>query len=185
MSQSPRGKPLPLWIVTLGGAGMLPKAPGTYGSFVTTLIVGLVFLATGPSNLVLLIGLILFSALCVPLGSWSQEFYGRKDPGPCVLDEAAGICLTLLFLPSLAGWHELWVLVAGFIAFRIFDVTKPPPARQLERLPAGWGILVDDLAAAVYANLLCQVLFRLLWTKLTHSSSASALPTFFAGSPSL
>jgi len=52
------------------------------------------------------------------------------------------------------------VLLAGFLAFRIFDITKPPPARQLERLPAGWGILLDDLAAAVYANLLCQIIFR-------------------------
>ena len=155
-------KPLPLWIVTLGGAGMLPKAPGTYGSLVATLLVGLVFLASGPSEVVLAVGLVLFAALCVPLGGWAQTYYGRKDPGPCVLDEAAGICLTLLLQPHLPGAREAWVLLAGFIAFRIFDVTKPPPARQLEKLPAGWGILVDDLAAAVYANVLCQILFRLV-----------------------
>jgi phosphatidylglycerophosphatase A len=157
-----RDKPLPLWLVTLGGAGMLPKAPGTYGSLVATILVGLVFLATGPSEVVLIVGLVLFSALCVPLGGWAQTYYGRKDPGPCVLDEAAGICLTLLLLPHLPGAREAWVLLAGFIAFRIFDVTKPPPARQLEELPAGWGILVDDLAAAVYANLLCQLIFRVV-----------------------
>ena len=85
---------------------------------------------------------------------------GRKDPGPVVLDEAAGICLTLLFQPFK---HGAWVFVAGFLAFRLFDITKPPPARQLEKLPAGWGILLDDLAAAVYANLLCQLLLRIIW----------------------
>lgn len=157
-----KGRPLPLWIVTLGGAGMLPKAPGTYGSFVATVLVGLVFWVTGPSNLVLVIGLVVFSALCVPLGEWSQGFYGRKDPGPCVLDEAAGICLTLLYLPRWNGWREVWILLGAFVAFRVFDVTKPPPARQLEKLPGGWGILVDDLAAAVYANLVCQLVFRVV-----------------------
>jgi phosphatidylglycerophosphatase A len=53
-------------------------------------------------------------------------------------------------------------LLLAFAAFRLFDVTKPPPARQLEHLPAGWGILMDDLAAAVYANLLCQIILRLV-----------------------
>jgi phosphatidylglycerophosphatase A len=65
--------------------------------------------------------------------------------------------LTLLLVPMR---RCAWVVLAGFIAFRVFDVTKPPPARQLEKLPEGWGILLDDLAAAVYANLACQVLFR-------------------------
>ena len=117
-----RGKPWRLWIVTLGGAGMLPKAPGTYGSFVATVLVAIVFLAIGVSNWVLLAGLILFSALCVALGGWAQRFYERKDPGPCVLDEAAGICLTLLLVPAYPWPKEWLVLVVGFVAFRIFDV---------------------------------------------------------------
>ena len=76
------------------------------------------------------------------------------------LDEAAGICLTLLLLPPRDGWGLFFTLAVAFAAFRLFDVTKPPPARALEKLPAGWGILCDDLAAAVYANLLCQILLR-------------------------
>lgn len=106
-------------------------------------------------------GLVVWSVVCVWLGEFAVEYFGRKDPGPCVVDEAAGICLTLLFQPMLPGMREGWVLGAAFLAFRLFDITKPPPARQLERLPAGWGILMDDLAAAVYANLLCQLLLRL------------------------
>ena len=64
------------------------------------------------------------------------------------------------------GWREGYVLLATFLAFRLFDVWKPWPCRQLERLPAGWGILADDLGAAVYANVLCQLVLRLLITKV-------------------
>jgi phosphatidylglycerophosphatase A len=163
MSEEPvagKGKPLRLWLVTLGGAGMIPGAPGTYGSLVTSLLLGILFYTVGLSTAMLIAGCVLFSILCVLLGGWAQWFYGRKDPGPCVLDEAAGICLTMIGQRTFVSIHEIWVLLAGFLAFRIFDITKPPPARQLERLPAGWGILLDDLAAAVYANLLCQIIFR-------------------------
>ncbi len=151
-------RPAKLWIVTLGGAGLLPKMPGTYGSAATALLIWLIWQYLPPSPWILVAGLLLFSALCIAYGGWAQEFLGRKDPGPVVVDEAAGICLTLLFQPLK---HPLWTLIAAFVAFRLFDITKPPPARQLEKLPAGWGILMDDLAAALYANLLCQVILRL------------------------
>ena len=100
--------------------------------------------------------------LCVGLGRWATEYYGRKDPGSCVLDEGAGICLTALCLPIYPGWRECWALLAVFVAFRLFDITKLPPAKRLERLPHGWGILMDDLAAAVYANVVCQAVVRFL-----------------------
>ena len=151
------GKPWRLWVVTLGGSGLLPFGPGTWGSAVTCLLVWIAARRV-PVVWVLLGGLVLFSAACVALGGWAQRFLGRKDPGPVVLDEAAGICLTLVGLPVRHAYA--WVVLGGFVAFRIFDITKPPPARQLERLPEGWGILMDDLAAAVYANLVCQLVFR-------------------------
>jgi phosphatidylglycerophosphatase A len=157
MSERRAGHPWQLWIVTLGGAGLLPKMPGTYGSAVTAIL--LYF--TGLSPIVLIAGLVIFGALCVALGGWAQDFLGRKDPGPVVLDEAAGICLTAFFQPY---WihGRIWTLIAVFVSFRIFDITKPPPARQLERLSAGWGILMDDLAAAIYANLACQMVLRFI-----------------------
>jgi phosphatidylglycerophosphatase A len=150
------------WIVTLLGSGMLPFAPGTFGSLLATFILILLHHHVIPRqddltwNLTLVITLVLYSALCVILGPWTHRYYAKKDPGPCVLDEAAGISLTALFVPMKAPW----TFVAVFVTFRVFDILKPPPARQLEKLPAGWGILLDDLAAAVYANVTCQILLR-------------------------
>ena len=113
-------------------------------------------------NALLIGGILFFSAFCVALGPWTAAYFGRKDPGSCVLDEAAGICLTALFLPILPSWKQAWVFLAIFAAFRVFDILKPPPARQLEKLPQGWGILLDDLMAAVYANGVCQIVIRVM-----------------------
>jgi phosphatidylglycerophosphatase A len=157
------------WFVTLGGSGMSPVAPGTVGSVFATAVLAAILLifhrtqtplTTLTWNAILVAGIFIYGALCVALGQWATEYYGRKDPGACVLDEGAGICLTALFLPLYPGRREYWALLAVFVAFRIFDILKPPPAKQLERLPYGWGILLDDLAAAVYANLSCQLLLR-------------------------
>jgi phosphatidylglycerophosphatase A len=68
----------------------------------------------------------------------------------------------MLFLPVRGEWRELWVVLIAFVAFRFFDILKPPPCRQLEKLPAGWGILMDDLMAGVYANLASQLVIRFL-----------------------
>lgn len=162
-----------LWIVTVGGSGLSPVAPGTAGSLVTTLLLAAVFAvmtrASGKPpgatewNLILSAGILLFSMLCVGLGPWTAKYFARKDPGPCVLDEAAGICLTALFLPINPGWGQVWTLATAFAAFRLFDVLKPWPANRLEKLPEGWGILTDDLMAAVYANVVCQVVLRFVF----------------------
>jgi phosphatidylglycerophosphatase A len=147
------------------GAGLLPGAPGTWGSAAAILLLlPLLSAAAALPNgqtIVLLAGLLLFSVLTVALGRYAVADFGSLDPPSFVLDEAAGICLTLLFLPQRQGWGLVELLLLAFAAFRLFDVTKPPPAKALEKLPAGWGILMDDLAAAVYANLLCRVLLFL------------------------
>jgi phosphatidylglycerophosphatase A len=80
---------------------------------------------------------------------------GHKDPGQVVVDEVAGMWTTLLLVPFTPVNAAL-----AFVAFRVMDVVKPYPARQLEALRGGWGIMCDDLMAGVYANLLLQVLLR-------------------------
>jgi phosphatidylglycerophosphatase A len=159
-SQSPKPpgrRPWQLLVVTLCGAGLLRPAPGTWGSLAATLFLWGEYRLNdkywlgvkAPWSSVLVSN--------VWLGKWIVEYFGKDDPGACVIDEGAGICLTLLGLPMARPWITF---ALAFAAFRLFDVLKPPPARQLERLPLGWGILLDDLAAAVYANLLCQIILR-------------------------
>jgi phosphatidylglycerophosphatase A len=151
----------PLWLVTLGGAGLLRPAPGTWGSLAATLFLwGLQAISSSVAwPIELVVGLLSLGAINVWLGKWIEQYFGREDPGACVIDEGAGMCLTLLGLPMGRPWITF---ALAFAAFRLFDVLKPPPARQLERLPRGWGILMDDLAAAVYANLLCEFILRYL-----------------------
>ncbi|HIG19007.1 MAG TPA: phosphatidylglycerophosphatase A [Candidatus Handelsmanbacteria bacterium] len=79
------------------------------------------------------------------------------NPGPVVIDEAAGFLFTVAFLP-----HGLWTTVAAFLLFRILDILKPPPARQLEKLHGGWGIVLDDVAAGIMGNLLLRAGLALL-----------------------
>jgi phosphatidylglycerophosphatase A len=103
---------------------------------------------------------IVSSIICVALGPFAEKHFGKKDPGQVTIDEWAGQAVALLGLPVASG-AGLWITVAAaFVAFRVFDIVKPPPARQLEKLPHGWGVLLDDLAAGVYANIVCQVLLR-------------------------
>lgn len=81
---------------------------------------------------------------------------GREDPGPVVIDEAAGYLFTVAWLP-----HGPWTAAAGFVLFRVLDILKPPPARQLERIPGGWGIVLDDVAAGVIGHLLLRAAWAL------------------------
>ena len=150
------------WLATFFGAGFSPVAPGTAGSLAAVAVLfvaGLTPWSWVEWQGVLAAGLVAACAASVVVGRHAVADFGRKDPGPFVLDEVAGICLTALFVP-LRGWHGWVTLAAVFTAFRLFDVTKPPPCHRLERLPDGWGILCDDLMAGVYANALCQLLLR-------------------------
>jgi phosphatidylglycerophosphatase A len=134
-----------LAVATALGAGYAPKAPGTFGS-----AVGLLLWIVLPKILWLQL---LAIALVAGIGSWAgtvaEEHFGRHDPGEVVIDEVAGMMVTLLLNP-IAG--PLWML-AAFVLFRAADIVKPFPVRRFERLPGGVGIMADDLAAGVYANL--------------------------------
>jgi phosphatidylglycerophosphatase A len=145
-------------IITFFYAGLFPIAPGTAGSLAASAVLyGLLILSHGAHwQSQLVIGLALSCVFSVALGKWALRHFHRKDPQLFVLDEVAGICVTNLLLPV----ANLTSIATAFVAFRVFDVLKPPPCKQLEKLPAGWGILCDDLCAGIYANLVAQLFLR-------------------------
>jgi phosphatidylglycerophosphatase A len=150
-------------IITFFYTGLSPVAPGTVGSLAASAVLYAWLSFAHPARMqwemFLLGGLAFACVFSVAFGRWAVRYYHRKDPQMFVLDEVAGICLTNLFMPVFG----VKTIAMGFVAFRIFDIIKPPPARQLEKLPAGWGILLDDLAAAVYAGVLCRVVIWMVF----------------------
>lgn len=144
------GDRLRLMLSTALWFGNSPIIPGTVGTIPATLL----FVATALwvpeqwQTSVIATLLILSCALCVFLGKWAENYWGGKDPRHFVLDEVAGFLLTVLIFRVPSVWLTVFW---GFLATRAFDVIKPPPAAFLEILPAGWGILIDDLIASLYA----------------------------------
>lgn len=158
----PKKRSLWAWAVgTVGGAGLVGPAPGTNGSAVAVLVWWLIAAHIHAVDLRLLLGALAAAAtmIGIPAATRVARETGKVDPSCVVIDEVAGQWLTLLFAP--VNWKTLWV---GFILFRVFDMLKPFPVRRLERLPEGWGIVVDDLGAGVYALIVLQLLlhFRVL-----------------------
>ena len=135
-------------ISTAFGAGYSPIAPGTAGS-----AVGLVlFMAVHRLPAAGQIAAVALGFLGgVVAATSTARAVRRKDPGLVVWDEVIGMWASLALLPLTPG-----TAAAGFLLFRVMDVVKPYPARDLERLPDGWGIMADDLVAGVYANLLLR-----------------------------
>ncbi len=137
------------------GSGFAAFAPGTWGSAVGLL---LAWPWWGGSSVGLQVAA---AAIVLVLGVWAGEEVayrlGDKDPSLVVIDEIAGMWVTLIALP----WNPVTVTV-GFFMFRLFDVFKPYPARDLERVPGGWGIMLDDIVAGIYANLAVRVVL-LVW----------------------
>lgn len=169
-------------VVSAGGLGYLPIAPGSWGSLAGVAIFLLAGLSGAPltTALICLAAAIIFSILNVVLGPWACEHYGCKDPSPVVIDEVAGYLLAVLFLP-IDGMNLYYSAACAFFVFRIFDIIKPAPAHQLENLPKGWGILADDLICGVYANLLCQCIIRTVAPALAGGAAADILAIPQAG----
>lgn len=137
-------------VATFFGAGLGKPGPGTWGSVAAVLLWALAGIALHASSQIMLIllfaGILCSVALGVPAATIAERESGRQDPGFVVIDEVAGQWITLLW--SAADWrHGLIALVL----FRLFDITKPFPVRRLEKLPGGWGIVFDDVAAGLYA----------------------------------
>ena len=145
---------LALFICTFGYIGYAPIAPGTAGS-----IAGLALYGALRAAGVSLWGDLAIIAVLFAAGVWSgslaERHFGGTDPAPGVVDEVVGMLVTLWALP--ATWT---IALLGFVVFRVLDVVKPWPARRLEGLHGGLGMMADDVMAAVYANLLMR---GLLW----------------------
>ncbi len=148
--------PNPNWtphalIATWFGAGLLPKAPGTWGSLAALPFAVLIVWLGG------VWALSIATLLSFIVGVWASQRYadaiGRKDPGSVVIDEVAGQWLAII---PIAG--NLWLYPVAFLTFRLFDITKPWPARNAEKLPGGMGIMTDDIVAGVYAGILTWLL---------------------------
>ena len=148
-------------LATWFGCGLFPWGPGTVGSLAAVVIVWLVERYLGGTRQ-FLFGMVF---ICMMPAIWSATVtakrLGKKDPGKVVIDEVLGQWVTLLGMPA----FSLPFLGIGFLLFRIFDIWKPWPVRRFEALPDGYGIVVDDLAAGVYAALILYIGF-LVWNAM-------------------
>lgn len=158
------------------GVGFIPFAPGTWGSavgvgiylllrsYISRPIISIQNLnavqAEALNTTISLSAVMLVSFVGVWAASRAEKFFKRKDPGAVVVDEVAGQLVTFLVIP-LSRDLNLWTIAAGFLLFRAFDIWKPYPARRLESLESGLGIMADDIVAGAYAAAVLSVIILL------------------------
>jgi phosphatidylglycerophosphatase A len=132
-------------LASVFGAGYAPVASGTVGSFVT---VGAIWLLP-LTPLRIAVALVVVILVGIWAGSRVERLLGKKDPGVIVIDEVAGMLLSVILLP-----RTIPVLITAFLLFRLFDIWKPFPARESQALTGGMGVMVDDLIAGFYTLIL-------------------------------
>ena len=138
-------------IATFFYIGEVPFAPGTAASFAGLLLYislsGNPFAGSVVFAILLIFGFISSSA--------AERIFSRKDPPQVVIDEVCGIFIVFFGVPL-----HIISIILGFLVYRIFDIIKPPPAKVLERLKGGYGIMLDDLLCGFYANLILRILMK-------------------------
>jgi phosphatidylglycerophosphatase A len=132
-------------LASVFGAGYAPVASGTVGSFVTVVAIWLLPL----TPLRIAVALVVVTLVGIWAGSRVERVLGKKDPGVIVIDEVAGMLLSVILLP-----RTIPVLITAFLLFRLFDIWKPFPARESQALTGGVGVMVDDLIAGFYTLIL-------------------------------
>lgn len=161
--------------ITTFGVGYLPLAPGTWGSAVGVLIYlavsDLAFILYSPDTFIvgekshlyhpelsalISAGMVLLGLVGIWGSTRSVPLLGNADPSEAVIDEVMGQLVVFLFIPFGPGWP---FILAGFLLFRLFDIWKPYPIRNLEILPGGLGICADDILAGVYAGICLAVIY--------------------------
>jgi phosphatidylglycerophosphatase A len=151
------------------GLGWLPLAPGTWGSLPPAVIFALMChfgVAAVPIAITMAVLAVAGSVICIAFAPSVIKATGKSDPREVVADEFAGQAVTFLAFPFLmpadiATRQILIITALGFVLFRIFDVVKPWPIRKLEKLPKGWGILADDILAAVFVAILILLCLKI------------------------
>ncbi|MBL9204710.1 MAG: phosphatidylglycerophosphatase A [Opitutaceae bacterium] len=158
----------PTWLIVglarVGPFGRFRPGPGTWGTAVG--LAYFYFAFSTASTLVLAAGSAAAALFAVAICGEAEKRLGRTDPGEIILDELVAVPFCFL------GWSEFlrvapaWaVLLAGFALFRLFDIAKPFGIRSLQHLPGGWGVVADDIVAALYANLVLHAAYH-LWRVL-------------------
>ena len=141
-----------MFFATGGFIGDIPFAPGTFGS-----IIGLFFCfyLSKTDWIIESVCLVLFTLFAIWMAHEAEKQLGKTDPGCVVIDEIAGMIVTLAFLP-----FTVVSAAAGFFIFRFFDILKPFPIRQMEKkIPGGAGIVLDDILAGIYSHIVLRVIF--------------------------
>jgi phosphatidylglycerophosphatase A len=101
--------------------------------------------------------LVFLFALGILFSAEAEKIYKRKDPRMIVIDEVCGMMLSLFLVP-----YNIWIVALGFVLFRTFDIIKPPPAKRIEKFSGAFGVMFDDIIAAIYTNFILQVTCRIL-----------------------
>jgi len=131
--------------------GYIPVAPGSMGSLAA---LGLYFfIKKSPMAMAIAIGVCLVLGLLT--AGRAERLFGGKDASEIIIDEFTGMLVSLFLLPVTMSY-----IVSAFLLFRFFDIVKPTPINRLEKLSGGWGVMLDDLMAGVYANLILQLISR-------------------------
>ena len=133
--------------------GHSPFMPGTLGSLAGLLI----YFVVKDSFFIYVFSLLFLFILGVMFSSEAERIYKRKDAEMIVIDEACGMMLSLFLVP-----YNFWLMWLGFLLFRLFDITKPPPAKAIEKFSGAFGVMLDDIIAAIYTNFILQIIALIL-----------------------
>ena len=152
-----------LFLATLGPIGQKCPAPGTFGSLAGVFLLSILFFTTNLSFLQIGLVFIPLILLGIPLCSQAEEITGKSDPGEIIWDEFTSIPLVFLGLPnSISRENTLeitFLLVLGFVLFRIFDILKPLGIKKIQYLGRGLGVMIDDVLAALYSAIALHLIF--------------------------
>ncbi|OQX90152.1 MAG: hypothetical protein B6D57_04645 [Candidatus Coatesbacteria bacterium 4484_99] len=129
--------------------GKIPFAPGTFGSASAIPL----YILTGEHKFIFIPVVVILFTISIPVSSYIERRLNRKDPSVIVIDEVVGQLVAISFFSGL----DMLSVLLSFILFRFFDIIKPPPASLSQSLEGGWGIVIDDIIAGVYANLTLRI----------------------------